>query len=409
MLASVAAGRTSMDPLGAGALLAGVLFACVGARRPPRPRDRLRGSRDRDRSRDRDSRRDRLRLPPLQGLVLSADDNTHAPSDARAAPARDRRRSRRRARAAGLPHRGLAGPRLGARRRPLGRRASCSASCSTGSGIGEPNLRGSGVVAFGMMARGILLMIVALAVAVTEPDARDRGRARLRGRLLARARSQPHDLLLGRAEAMNALLGAMNLVLAAVGGLRAAGRVRAPGLGLDPHRAARHVRSTRRSSTSSSARRVTIILGIWIMRFGLSLRPSRRQTIGEALYELVHGQIAESSLPTKATLALVPVRRRALPLHLDPQHRSASSRYRSPTSTSTSPGSSCRPGGSTRRPRTSRVTLALALITFVATHFEGIRFNGPVRYFKSWVPAGRAQGRSSSSSSRSRSSRSSCA
>jgi 4-hydroxybenzoate polyprenyltransferase len=37
-------------------------------------------------------------------------------------------------------------------------------------GIGEPNLRGSGVVAFGMMARGILLMIVALAVAVSEPE-----------------------------------------------------------------------------------------------------------------------------------------------------------------------------------------------------------------------------------------------
>jgi len=36
-------------------------------------------------------------------------------------------------------------------------------------GIGEPNLRGSGVVAFGMMARGILVMIVALAVAVSEP------------------------------------------------------------------------------------------------------------------------------------------------------------------------------------------------------------------------------------------------
>jgi hypothetical protein len=30
MLANVAAGRTSMDPLGAGALLAGVLFGCVG-------------------------------------------------------------------------------------------------------------------------------------------------------------------------------------------------------------------------------------------------------------------------------------------------------------------------------------------------------------------------------------------
>ena len=37
-------------------------------------------------------------------------------------------------------------------------------------GIGEPNLRGSGVVAFGMMARGILLMIVAVAVAATNPS-----------------------------------------------------------------------------------------------------------------------------------------------------------------------------------------------------------------------------------------------
>ncbi len=37
-------------------------------------------------------------------------------------------------------------------------------------GIGEPNLRGSGVVAFGMMARGILLMVVALAVAATNPS-----------------------------------------------------------------------------------------------------------------------------------------------------------------------------------------------------------------------------------------------
>jgi F-type H+-transporting ATPase subunit a len=32
------------------------------------------------------------------------------------------------------------------------------------------------------------------------------------------------------------------------------------------------------------------------------------------------------------------------------------------------------------------VTLALALLTFVFTHFEGIRWNGPIRYFKSWIP-----------------------
>ena len=36
-------------------------------------------------------------------------------------------------------------------------------------GIHEPTLRGSGVVAFGMMVRGILLALVAIAVATTDP------------------------------------------------------------------------------------------------------------------------------------------------------------------------------------------------------------------------------------------------
>lgn len=37
------------------------------------------------------------------------------------------------------------------------------------SGIGAPNLHGSGVVAFGMMTRGILLMIVAIVIAAVDP------------------------------------------------------------------------------------------------------------------------------------------------------------------------------------------------------------------------------------------------
>ena len=32
------------------------------------------------------------------------------------------------------------------------------------------------------------------------------------------------------------------------------------------------------------------------------------------------------------------------------------------------------------------VTLALALLTIPFTHFEGIRWNDPVRYFRSWIP-----------------------
>jgi len=35
---------------------------------------------------------------------------------------------------------------------------------------------------------------------------------------------------------------------------------------------------------------------------------------------------------------------------------------------------------------TLSVTLALALLTFVFTHVEGIRYNGAWRYFKSWIP-----------------------
>jgi len=35
---------------------------------------------------------------------------------------------------------------------------------------------------------------------------------------------------------------------------------------------------------------------------------------------------------------------------------------------------------------TLSVTLALALITWVFTHVEGIRANGPVKYFRSWIP-----------------------
>lgn len=38
------------------------------------------------------------------------------------------------------------------------------------AGIGEPTLRGSGIVAFGMMGRGILFALVAVAVAVVDPS-----------------------------------------------------------------------------------------------------------------------------------------------------------------------------------------------------------------------------------------------
>jgi F-type H+-transporting ATPase subunit a len=132
---------------------------------------------------------------------------------------------------------------------------------------------------------------------------------------------------------------------------------------------------------------VTILLGVWIMRFGLSLRPSRRQTTGEAIYELIQGQIAESSLPSKAIHTWFPYVASLflfiwvlnlvgfIPLPISNEHFTVA-------------GVELPTWGIYAATANLSVTLALALITFFATHFEGIRYNGPIRYFKSWVPQG---------------------
>jgi F-type H+-transporting ATPase subunit a len=132
---------------------------------------------------------------------------------------------------------------------------------------------------------------------------------------------------------------------------------------------------------------VTILLGIWIMRFGLSLRPSRRQTTGEALYELIQGQIVEGSLPSRAIgtwfsyvaslflyiwiLNLIGF----IPLPISDEHFHLA-------------GLEVPTWGIYAATANLSVTLALALVTFLATHEEGIRHNGVRRYFGSWVPEG---------------------
>jgi F-type H+-transporting ATPase subunit a len=132
---------------------------------------------------------------------------------------------------------------------------------------------------------------------------------------------------------------------------------------------------------------VTIFLGIWIMRFGLSIRPSRRQTTGEAIYELIHGQIAESNLPNKGMNLWFPYVASLflfiwilniigfIPLPISNDHFHVA-------------GIELPTWGIYAATANLSVTLALALITFFATHVEGIRFNGPIRYLKSWVPQG---------------------
>jgi F-type H+-transporting ATPase subunit a len=132
---------------------------------------------------------------------------------------------------------------------------------------------------------------------------------------------------------------------------------------------------------------LAILMGIWIMRFGLSLRPGRRQTAGESIYELIQGQIAESSLPSKAIGMWFPYVASLflfiwvlnivgfIPLPISDEHFHVA-------------GVELPTWGIYAATANLSVTLALALITFLATHVEGVRYNGPARYFKSWIPEG---------------------
>jgi F-type H+-transporting ATPase subunit a len=131
----------------------------------------------------------------------------------------------------------------------------------------------------------------------------------------------------------------------------------------------------------------TIFVGIWLMRFGLSLRPSRRQTSGEAIYELVQSQIAESSLPRKALNLWFPY---VASLFLFIWILNIVGFIPLPISNDTYEvfGVDLPTLGIYAATANLSVTLALALVTFVATHVEGVRYNGVVRYLKSWIPAG---------------------
>jgi F-type H+-transporting ATPase subunit a len=126
---------------------------------------------------------------------------------------------------------------------------------------------------------------------------------------------------------------------------------------------------------------LTILLGLFLMRARLALLPDRRQTIGEAVYEISQVQIAEQGLPAKAIGRWFPyvatlflfifvvnlIGFLPLPLTGETWHGVPVWGIYAATSSLS-------------------VTLALAVLTFLFTHFEGIRWNGPVRYFKSWIP-----------------------
>jgi F-type H+-transporting ATPase subunit a len=128
---------------------------------------------------------------------------------------------------------------------------------------------------------------------------------------------------------------------------------------------------------------VTILMGLGLMRWKVTSDKTvgRRQSIGEQIYEVAQVQVAEQGLPTKAIgrwfpyvatlmlfiwvvnmLGFIP-----LPLTGERWHGVPTWGIYAATSSLS-------------------VTLALALLTFVFTHYEGIRWNGPRKYFKSWIP-----------------------
>ena len=132
---------------------------------------------------------------------------------------------------------------------------------------------------------------------------------------------------------------------------------------------------------------VTMALGIALMRIkvGSKNEPGRRQAVGEIVYEIAQTQVAEQGLPHKsirlwfpyvATLMLfiwVVNMLGFIPLPLSNEKVDIFG-VELPTLAVYAATSSI------------SVTLALALMTFVFTHVEGIRHNGPVKYFKSWIP-----------------------
>jgi F-type H+-transporting ATPase subunit a len=132
---------------------------------------------------------------------------------------------------------------------------------------------------------------------------------------------------------------------------------------------------------------VTIALGLFLMRarIGPKNEVGRRQAVGEMIYEVAQVQVAEQGLPHKAIgrwfpyvaslmlfiwvinmLGFIPLPLSNETFEIFGVELPTLAVYAATSSIS--------------------VTLALALMTFAFTHIEGIRYNGPVRYFKSWIP-----------------------
>jgi len=130
---------------------------------------------------------------------------------------------------------------------------------------------------------------------------------------------------------------------------------------------------------------VTCLLGIVLMRVKFGKDPTKRQAVGEMIYEVAQVQVAEQGLPTKAIGRWFPYVATLMifiwvinmlgfiPLPLSDE-------------TVEIGGLDVPTLGIFAATSTLSVTLALALMTWIFTHVEGIRANGAAGYFKSWIP-----------------------
>jgi F-type H+-transporting ATPase subunit a len=126
---------------------------------------------------------------------------------------------------------------------------------------------------------------------------------------------------------------------------------------------------------------LTIAFGIVFMRTRIGQRSGRRETFGEMVYEIAQTQVAEQGLPHKAIARWFPYVATLMLfifvvnlLGFIPLPLTGETWHGVPT------------WGIYAATSSLSVTLALALMTFVFTHYEGIKWNGPKRYFKSWIP-----------------------
>ena len=130
---------------------------------------------------------------------------------------------------------------------------------------------------------------------------------------------------------------------------------------------------------------VTCVIGIVLMRVKTGSDPSKRQAVGEMVYEIAQVQVAEEGLPTKAIGRWFPFVATLMlfiwvvniigfiPLPLSDEKFEVFG-VELPTFAIYAATS------------TLSVTLALALMTFVFTHIAGIQENGAGKYFRSWIP-----------------------